>query len=162
MLIAALSLFAGCSNSASGSDDAEVDLCGTTARYVVHAGLRWRSIYSRHWWNTYSFPYKYKAKVTFTRTEYVVEIDYEDSSDVKNRTPLYDSRLFIVVIADYTNNFAFPYRRGSLSFCSAVVRIIQLQIICMCKHHNGFIERYSCFGIDILRLYAHSIIATYR
>ena len=82
MFIAALGLFAGCSNSASGSDNGEVDyaarLLGTWYTPGYDADQYISVI------NTTENPpltYKYKTKLTFTRTEFIAEGSYKDSSD---------------------------------------------------------------------------------
>ena len=83
MLIAALSLFAGCSNGASGSDDGgEVDyaarLLGTwyTPGYDADQYI---SVVDKT--KTPFLTYEYKAKLTFTRTEIISEGSYKNSSD---------------------------------------------------------------------------------
>ena len=89
MLIAALGLFAGCSNGASGSDDGgEVDyaarLLGTwyTPGYDADQYI---SVID----TTHPLTYEYKAKLTFTRTEIISEGSFRNSSDtswLKNGT----------------------------------------------------------------------------
>lgn len=104
MFIAALSLFAGCSNSASGSDNGEVDyaarLLGTwyTPGYDADQYISVTDTTENP-----PLTYKYKAKRTFTRTESVAEINYKDSSDeslVKNGPKREDDKI-IDITATY-------------------------------------------------------------
>ncbi|MGI5092703.1 hypothetical protein [Treponema socranskii] len=91
MLIAALGLFAGCSNGASGSDDGgEVDyaarLLGTwyTPDYDADQYISVTDTTENP-----PLTYEYKAKLTFTRTEIISEGSFRNSSDtslVKNGT----------------------------------------------------------------------------
>ena len=104
MLIAALGLFAGCSNSASGSDNGEVDyaarLLGTWYTPGYDAG---KYIFVTDTTQNPPLTYQYKEKLTFTRTEYVEEIDYKDSSDeslIKNG-PRRDGDKIIDITATY-------------------------------------------------------------
>ena len=104
MLIAALGLFAGCSNSASGSDNGEVDyaarLLGTwyTPGYDADQYISVTDITENP-----PLTYKYKAKLTFTRTEIISEGSYKDSSDeslVKNGTRTVTHKI-IAITATY-------------------------------------------------------------
>ena len=113
MLIAALGLFAGCSNGASGSDDGgEVDYA---ARLI---GTWYTPGYDRDEYisvidetHTPPLTYKYKTKLTFTRTEFIAEGSYKDSSDeswLKNGTRTETDKI-IAVTATY-----FQQRKDSI------------------------------------------------
>ena len=104
MLIAALGLFAGCSNSASGSDNGEVDyaarLLGTwyTPGYDADQYISVTDITENS-----PLTYEYKEKLTFTRTEIISEGSYKDSSDeslVKNGTRTVTHKI-IAITATY-------------------------------------------------------------
>ena len=79
MLIAALSLFAGCSNSASGSDNGEVDYAARLLGTWYTPGYDTDQYISVT--DTPPLTYEYKEKLTFTRTEIISEGSYKNSSD---------------------------------------------------------------------------------
>ncbi|MGI5106334.1 hypothetical protein H0R94_04725 [Treponema socranskii] len=90
MLIAALGLFAGCSNGASGSDDGgEVDYAARLLGTWYTPGYDADQYISVTDTTPPPLTYEYKAKLTFTRTEIISEGSFRNSSDtslVKNGT----------------------------------------------------------------------------
>jgi len=89
MLIATFSLFAGCSNSASGSDNGEVDYAARLLGTWYTPGYDADQYISVTDTTPPPLTYEYKAKLTFTRTEIISEGSFRNSSDtslVKNGT----------------------------------------------------------------------------
>ena len=88
MLIAALGLFAGCSNGAAGSDGGgEVDYAARLLGTWYTPGYDADQYISVT--DTPPLTYEYKEKLTFTRTEIISEGSYKNSSNtslVKNGT----------------------------------------------------------------------------
>lgn len=108
MLIAALGIFAGCSNSASGDSDYAARLLGT---WYTPGYDRDEYISVTDNAETPPLTYKYKTKLTFTRTEFIAEGSYKDSSDeslIKNGTRIETDKI-IAVTATY-----FQQRKDSI------------------------------------------------
>ena len=133
MLIAALGLFAGCSNSASGSDNGEVDyaarLLGTwyTPGYDADQYI---SVVDKT--KTPFLTYEYKAKLTFTRTEIISEGSYKNSSNtslVKNGTRTVIHKI-IAITATY-----FQEKKDSLKIDYEILPNGQIRF----GHSNSFI-----------------------
>ena len=132
MLIAALSLFAGCSNGVSGNDNGgEVDyaarLLGTwyTPGYDADQYIPVTD-------TTIPLTYEYKAKLTFTRTEIISEGSYKNSSDeswLKNGTRTVIHKI-IAITATY-----FQEKKDSLKIDYEILPNGQIRF----GHSNSFI-----------------------